>query len=645
MQSRGGVFVVVQDTGGAFGLERGADPTRAWLGGLVALARTAAREWPRAAVKAIDCATAGRAAPAVAEAIVAELVGGAGAPEVGLRADGSRMAPELVDAPVRPASPRIGPHSVVVATGGARGVTAAGLLRLAGQRHPRLVLIGRTPLTAEPDGLASAVDEAGVVRLLAQRRPGSPAQLAARAREVLAVREVRATLAALERDGVTARYVAVDVGDAGELTRALDEVRRDWGPVTVVVHGAGVLADARIADKTDEQVARVFDPKIGGLHALLAATADDPLEVLCAYSSVASVFGNAGQVDYAMSNETLNHVLAAERARRPECLVRAIAWGPWRGGMVTPTLAERFRDGGVALIEPDAGAEALVSELDGSADDVLAIVTAPDDGPAPATDDLVAEVVVDARQYPYLDDHRLGGVPVVPVAAVLDWFARAAVAWRSNGAATVIRDLRVLDKIALPRLADGGHRLLLRGHRATAEDGPALDLDLRDDAGRPHYRASVVDAGAPAAARWSAPPGLEPTPDPYGSTTLFHGPALQALRGRPAVGPDGADGVVAGSPAMGWADGVGEVDVAAVDGALQLALLWARRAGAGDTLPMGVGEIRLRRRDGPDSETRCIVRAVRVDDAGAVCDVGLVDAHGVPRVELLGVRLVRRPGS
>src|SRR5262249_23892209 len=66
MQDEGGIFVTVQDTGGDFGLDSylagagpaACGPSRAWLWGLAALAKTAAREWPRASVKAIDCATA-----------------------------------------------------------------------------------------------------------------------------------------------------------------------------------------------------------------------------------------------------------------------------------------------------------------------------------------------------------------------------------------------------------------------------------------------------------------------------------------------------------------------------------------------------------------------------------------------------------
>jgi hypothetical protein len=229
------------------------------------------------------------------------------------------------------------------------------------------------------------------------------------------------------------------------------------------------------------------------------------------------------------------------------------------------------------------------------------------------------------------------------------WFAGAARAWRPGAGRIVLRDLRVLDKIALPALADGGHRLMLRGHRATAPDGPALDLDLRDEAGKPHYRASVAgpaaDAVPPLPGDWPVPRNLEPFDDPYGHTTLFHGPALRAVRGTPMVGIAGADGVIAGARVLGWPARPGEVDVAAIDGALQLALLWARQAGAGDTLPMAVDEVRLHRSGAVEGDVRAVVRAVRVDDAGAICDAGLVDGSGLARVELLGVHLVRRPGS
>ncbi|MGH9885783.1 MAG: acyltransferase domain-containing protein, partial [bacterium] len=84
-QARGGTFVTVEDIGGDFGLS-GSAGDRAWLGGVGALAKTAAREWPRAAVRAIDIARGGRTAEAIAESLVEELFGGGTELEVGLAA-------------------------------------------------------------------------------------------------------------------------------------------------------------------------------------------------------------------------------------------------------------------------------------------------------------------------------------------------------------------------------------------------------------------------------------------------------------------------------------------------------------------------------------------------------------------------------
>ena len=96
----------------------------------------------------------------------------------------------------------------------------------------------------------------------------------------------------------------------------LEETRKDWGPITGLVHGAGVLADRRIADQTDEQFDRVFNTKVEGLRTLLAGLASDPLKVICMFSSVSARCGNNGQSTYAMANEILNKVAWAESRRR-----------------------------------------------------------------------------------------------------------------------------------------------------------------------------------------------------------------------------------------------------------------------------------------------------------------------------------------
>uniref|UniRef100_A0AAU3H2L8 SDR family oxidoreductase n=1 Tax=Streptomyces sp. NBC_01401 TaxID=2903854 RepID=A0AAU3H2L8_9ACTN len=649
--TRGGVFVAVQDTGGDFGL-RGSQPERAWLGGIAALARTAAKEWPTAVVKAIDCERGGRDADAVAEAVVRELLDGGPAAEVGLRADGTRTTPVVIPAPAEPGrAAHIGTDSVIVATGGARGVTAAALLDLARAHRPRIVLLGRTELAEEPHGLAGATDEAALTRALAERSDGlTHTVIGAEARRILAAREVRSTVAALRSAGSEVRYLPVDVRDGEVLRGALEEVRRDWGPVTGIVHGAGVLADKLIADKTDEQIDLVLATKTGGLRALLAATEKDPLDTIVLFSSVAAVFGNAGQSDYAMANEVLNHVACAERARRPDCLVRSIAWGPWQGGMVTPALAEHFGRSGVPLIPVGQGAAAFTAELGTPGTDTRVVVMAagdgPDSPPGAVTEPVAAQMRVDARTHPYLADHDISGVPVLPVAMALDRFAGAAKAWRPNAGHLVLRDLRVFSKVALPHLDGAGHRLTLSGRRAATGSPSALEAELVGDEGTPHIRVQMeFEPTRPRPESWETPAGLT-APQPteiYDGRVLFHGPGFHALRTVHGVGADGAEATVAGLTELGWGGDHWQLDAAATDGALQLALLWADHVLGDATLPMAVAECRVHR-PGPLQDTvRCVVRARKVHDTGARCDVALLGPDGFPSVELLGVELVRRP--
>lgn len=652
---RGGLFVTVQDTGGDFGLD-GRAPDRVWLGGVAALTRTAAKEWPGVPVKAVDCERGGRSDEEVAEAIVRELLEGGPDPEAGLRADGTRTVLRTVPAPTVPGSTgRITSESVIVATGGARGVTAAALLDLARTHRPRIALLGRTVPDPEPAGLASAADEPALTRLLAERAAGgegaedsSPARIAARAREILAAREVRATLAALAAAGSPVRYVRVDVRDGDAVAAALREVRAVWGPVTGIVHGAGVLADKLIADKTDKQVEQVMSTKVDGLRALLAATADDPLDVICLFSSVAAVFGNAGQSDYAMANEVLGQVASAEQARRPGCLVRCVAWGPWRGGMVTPALAGHFGRAGVPLIPLEQGAAAFTAELDGAAGEARVVLAAGDDPAAlsPAGDPRPAQLLVRADRLPQLADHAIAGVPVLPVAMVLNWFAGAATAWLPAAGSLVLRDLRVYQKCALPELAGAGHRLTVYGGRGTAGSPMGLEAELRGESGVAHFRA-VLDAGAevPDPARWGGPDGLKPLGRTglYDGESLFHGPRFHSLRSLLGVSEHGAEAAVAGVHALEWPGERWPLDPAAVDGALQLALVWAREVMDAATLPMAVAECVVHRRGPVDGTVRCVLRGRKVHSTGARCDVALIDADGAVRLELLGVELVRRP--
>ncbi|TDD61686.1 SDR family oxidoreductase [Kribbella antibiotica] len=635
----GGLFVTVQDTGGDFGLA-GAEPVKAWQGGLVALAKTAAKEWPTASVKGIDCERGDRTAVEVAEAIVQELLDGGSTPAAGLRADGGRVIPVTVETPVVVGELNLGPDSVIVATGGGRGVTAAVLREFAKQHPSRIVLIGRTPLVDEDPALRGAEDDLALKRLLMATSGGqrpTPAELGAKVAGILAVREIRATLAALELAGSKARYLAVDVRDTEQLATALADVREQWGPITGLVHGAGVLADKSLVDKTGEQFQRVFDTKTAGLRALLAATANDPLTVLCLFSSVAAQYGNSGQSDYAMANEVLNQVAAVEQVRRPNCLVRAIGWGPWQGGMVTPSLAEHFREAGVPLIPVATGADAFVAELSGTGTGTQVVIAAGLDSPKPVSGD----VWITDRSHPYLAGHTIAGTPVLPMVLALEWFAAAVHQWRPDPAPLTLREVSVLRKVAVDRFAERGHRLRVEGR----PDGSVLALELLGEHGELHYRAfgeaSTVPPGVhePIAGEGSGNRELTV----YDGTVLFHGPEFQVVRSLDILRDDGAAGTLAGLAEAGWPGQGWHTDPAMIDGGLQLALVWGHQVLGGAALPMSVREFRLYRRGPVDGLVSCVVRSRGRTTTTAECDITFHEMDGTPRAELLGVGLVLRP--
>ena len=436
----GGLFVTVQDTGADFGLS-GASGPRCWLAGLPALVKTAALEWPQVAVKAIDLQTAGLSPAEQANLLLRELLEGGSEVEAAVRAD-SRWVPQMVPASLPSEGPVVlSPDAVVVVSGGARGVTAAALCGLVQRcRRPRLVLLGRTTLQPEPAWCRGIEEESALQRVLLDRAGAAGAsttldEVRRRVKDIRSCREIEANLARMRQLGAEVRYLALDLQDSAAVCRELERVRQEWGPIRGLIHGAGVLADKLLKDKTPEQFQHVFGAKVLGLRNLLSATTDDPLELLCLFSSMAAQQGNRGQADYSMANETLNKVAVAEQRRRgPSCLVRSLNWGPWDGGMVTPALRVHFESQGVPLLPQAVGGRLFAAECTAGPgiEVVLGTGEPPDrarhtrraDAGSHRNQRLELDVLVGLDRQPFLASHCIDGVPVLPVVLVLEWFLR-----------------------------------------------------------------------------------------------------------------------------------------------------------------------------------------------------------------------------
>jgi acyl transferase domain-containing protein/NAD(P)-dependent dehydrogenase (short-subunit alcohol dehydrogenase family) len=654
-KERGAVFVTVSCLDGAFGLSNDALLHAPLSGGLAGLAKTAAREWPEVHCKAIDLAPDFGEPDACAAAIVEEAFL-AGVTEVGL-SRGGRKRLQLVSAPLEgpPTDLPLLEGDLVVVSGGARGVTAEIAIALARACRPALLLLGRSPAPMpEPDWLAPLSDQANIKKALLNRNGGTwtPKELEAHYRQAMANREMLRNMERIASAGAEVFYRSVDVRKADDVAKAVDEVRAQAGPVKGLVHGAGVIADRLIEDKTDEDFEKVYTTKVEGLRALLSAVGPDQLKALVLFSSSAARFGRAGQADYAIANEVLNKMAQAEARRRPGCRVVSVNWGPWAGGMVTPSRRKVFEREGLEVIGLEAGANYLVQELaerPGAPVEVVVLSVEPVGSRSSATGgaemptDAVSlpvalEFELDVARHPFLKSHVIDGRAVVPLAIIVEWLAHGALHGNPGLRFMGFDELRELKGAVL---SAGQARTLrvLAGKAIKSDDGYLVSTELRstDEAGRDvlHARATVVLGTAfEKGERGIVDLALDPFPrdmrDVYADRLLFHGSDFQGVESVEGCSVQGIAARVRCAPAPGaWVKeplrSAWLADPLALDSSFQMMVLWTFERTGAVSLPAFVRRYRQFRAAYPPRGVRVVIQVLEETRHRASADVEFLD--------------------
>jgi acyl transferase domain-containing protein/NAD(P)-dependent dehydrogenase (short-subunit alcohol dehydrogenase family) len=648
--ARGGRGFVASATrlDGALGFDgREQDPA---FGGIAGLMKTAAREWPGTACRAIDLDPA-LTLDAAARLLAKEL-GFEGPVEAALSEAGVRTV-ALVERAV-PAAGRepLRSGDVAIVTGGARGVTAEAALALAREFKPRLVLVGRSAAPGdEPAELASAKTEAELRRAIAARGKGlTPKAIGEQARGILAGREIRATLKRLTDAGAEVRYRAVDVRDAAAVKALVAETVRDFGPVRAIVHGAGVLADKLILEKSSANVDAVLDTKLSGLRHLLDAVKSADLRLLVLFSSSTARYGRVGQSDYAVANEVLNKAAQVLARRLPDCRVAALGWGPWDGGMVDAGLKKLFAAEGVGVIGLEAGARHLAAEARAAGAPAETVVIAALPGAKTALP-IAFERDLSLDTHPFLASHVINGRAVVPLAASMEWLAHGALHAHPGLVFAGFDDLRVTKAIAV--VSGRATTISVRAGAAERRDGNSVvPTEIRGEAGALCVSARVLLS----VKRPAAPvPSLTVTGPKYGLTperayreVLFHGPDMRFLLSVPACGPEG---IVAETktapPPSAWMRSPARdrwlADPAALDAAFQAMILWTAAEMGAPCLPSYAARYR-QYAEFPERGVRLVARASRSGDGLARADVEFLDERGALVARLDGCECAASEG-
>ncbi|AXX30592.1 SDR family NAD(P)-dependent oxidoreductase [Actinosynnema pretiosum subsp. pretiosum] len=160
--------------------------------------------------------------------------------------------------------------------------------------------------------------------------------------------ELAADLAEL---GATTRFERCDAADRDRVAALLADLGEH--PLTAVVHTAGALDDALLADQDAARVDAVLRPKLDGALLLDELTRDADLAAFVLFSSAAGTLGNAGQANYAAANAALDAL--ATRRRSAGLPATSIAWGHWESasaltaGLTAADLARGARHGAGSL--------------------------------------------------------------------------------------------------------------------------------------------------------------------------------------------------------------------------------------------------------------------------------------------------------
>jgi NADPH:quinone reductase-like Zn-dependent oxidoreductase/NAD(P)-dependent dehydrogenase (short-subunit alcohol dehydrogenase family)/acyl carrier protein len=171
------------------------------------------------------------------------------------------------------------------------------------------------------------------------------------------------TILALEERGARVLTIQADVSRADDVYAVLGAIQGNMPQLGGVIHAAAVLDDHTLLEQSAGSFHTAFAAKALGAWNLHTACADKDLDFFVMYSSVAALFGSAGQGNYAAANAFLDALAYARSGQGLPGM--SIQWGPFSEvGMAAARAGgiERLSERGAASFTPDEGL-ALLSRL------------------------------------------------------------------------------------------------------------------------------------------------------------------------------------------------------------------------------------------------------------------------------------------
>jgi acyl transferase domain-containing protein/NAD(P)-dependent dehydrogenase (short-subunit alcohol dehydrogenase family) len=362
--------------------------------------------------------------------------------------------------------PFLDSDSVVIATGGARGVTAVLVEELLRRFGCRVIALGRTDPASAPENMLSMDEEAFkeyeprfYQDELARNKGKKITDLKREYLSYRAANEVCQIGKRLQAISGKYEYQSVDITSEKAIDQVVEAAYRKYGRVDLVLHGAGIQVSKALTKKSLSNFRRIIATKLGGLSHLYKACKKHGAEHRTHFHILTSAFsymGNDGQPDYGAANEAMARIAACMNSPDSGTHWSSMAWLGWAGvGMTRDSeFAALAASRGLRGVTKEEGQQIFSAMMNGTpatsinvllADGEIdyykvAIQASPPKVPQPSAkvrphlpspvnierEFHVVERDISIKSAPYLVNHLVGGVPTVPGALVIDFVGEAA---------------------------------------------------------------------------------------------------------------------------------------------------------------------------------------------------------------------------
>jgi enediyne polyketide synthase len=325
---------------------------------------------------------------------------------------------------------------VLLVTGGGKGIAAESALHLARLSGCRLALLGRSDPASDD--------------------------------------ELRQNLHRITESGVRFAYFAADVTDRNAVENAVQKIQSELGPITAILHGAGINNPKRLEEITAADLNQILAPKVTGLRNLLASVAPLSLRLLVTFGSIIARTGLHGEAHYGLANEWLNQIAERWQKTHAHCRCLNLDWSVWAGigmGQRLGVLDSLVRQGIVPLPMDDA-----IQQLQ----EMLAWKQAPSSsiitgrfGNLPTLKfdppelplmrfleharvyhpgiELIADAELSTDSDPYVTEHAFQGDQLLPAVMGMEAMAQVAKALEQSELLPSFKNLRFEHPIVIPR--------------------------------------------------------------------------------------------------------------------------------------------------------------------------------------------------